>query len=285
MKIERPNIFTFYDPIHFLNEWVRFLKNSMNQFNLNLLSKKSGLSISNISMILNKQRPLTEKSFQKLVSFLHLNRDEKEYLNHLRIIDQSEEQFVRIDSLNKVIKIAKKNSIDTHDLKIFEYLTSWHKVAIYELVNLTEFQLDSHWIQQRLIRRISLADIEDSINFLKVHKFIGQNEDGKWIQLKQDLNCQGGIYRLSLSEFHRQIFDLAHSSIESVPRQDRLIMGQTMALSDQDFENLKLIIQETITKMNSVNKNRTDKTSVYHIEIATFPMIINKSEPKDDNEK
>lgn len=283
MNSDRPNIFTFYDPIQFLNNWIGFLKKTKNQFNLNTLSKKSGLSISNISMILNKQRPLTEKSFQKLAPSLHLTADEKEYLNHLRIIDQNEEQSVRVESLNHIIKLAKSKSINSQDLKIFEYLTSWYKVAIFELVNLTEFQLDSAWIQKRLIKSISISEIEDSINFLQHHKFIGQTENGKWIQLKQDLNCQGGLYRLSLGEFHRQIFELAHASIEVVAREDRLIMGQTMSLSAEDFENLKLIIQEAVSKMNSVNKNQTDKTAVYHVEIAAFPMIIKKIEDSDGN--
>lgn len=285
MSLDRPNIFTFFDSIQFLNDWIVFLKKFKNQFNLNILSKKSGLSTSNISMILNKQRPLTEKSLQKLTPCLFLSNDEKEYLNHLRIIDQSEEQSVRIESLNQIIRIAKSKSENTNDLKIFEYLTSWYNVAIFELVNLTEFQLDPVWIQQRLIKCISLFEIQDSIKFLQAHKFIGQTEGGKWIQLKQDLSCQGGIYRLSLGEFHRQIFELAHASIETVPREDRLIMGQTMALSVQDFENLKLIINDAVSKMNQVNKNPSEKTAIYHVEIAAFPMLLNQFKLKDEDEK
>lgn len=276
MTIERPDIFKFYDPIEFLNHWVNYLKKSKNRLNLNVLSKKSGLSVSNISMILNKQRPLSEKSFQKLIPFLLLSSEEKEYFNHLRIIDQSEEQSVRVDSLNQIIKLSKSKKIDNGDLKIFEYLTGWYRVAIFELVNLADFKLDPSWIQQRLIKRVSIAEIESAISFLRDHKFIGQDKSGNWVQIKQDLNCQGGIYKLSLSEFHRQIFELAHASIENVSREDRLIMGQTMALSPEDFESIKKIIHDSIARMNEANKNKSKKTDVYHIEIAAFPMLLNK---------
>lgn len=284
MNLDRPNIFKHYDPIEFIAELIGFLKTTKNQFNLNILSKKTGLSISNISMILNKQRPLTEKSFQKLVPMLSLSKDEKNYLNHLRLINQSDDQSIRIDSLNQIIKIAKAKQANSKDLMVFEYLTSWYNVAIYEMVNLIEFNMDPVWIQQRLIKRVSISEIERSIQFLKDHRFIGQDQNNKWVQLKQDLNCQGGIYRLSLGEFHRQIFELAHASIESVSREDRFIMGQTMALSAQDFENLKKIIQEAVSNMNAVNKNKTGKTDVYHIELAAFPMLLNKSKLKDENE-
>lgn len=233
-------------------------------------------------MILNKQRPLTEKSFQKLISFLFLTNEEKNYLNHLRIIDQSAEQDVRIESLNQVIKLAKSKSITSNDLKIFEYLTSWYKVAIFEIVNLSDFKLDAIWIQQRLIKRISIGEIEAAIKFLQDYKFIGQDDKGKWIQLKQDMDCRGGIYKLSLSEFHRQIFDLAHASINNVNREERLIMGQTMALSAEDFEEIKNIINNAISNINSANKNNSNKSSVYHIEIAAFPMILNNVIQKDE---
>lgn len=282
MSIDKPNIFTFHDPIQFLNDWIGYLKKTKSLYNINFLAKKSGLSVSNISMILNKQRPLTEKSFQKLISFLFLTNEEKNYLNHLRIIDQSAEQDVRIESLNQVIKLAKSKSITSNDLKIFEYLTSWYKVAIFEIVNLSDFKLDAIWIQQRLIKRISIGEIEAAIKFLQDYKFIGQDDTGKWIQLKQDMDCRGGIYKLSLSEFHRQIFDLAHASINNVNREERLIMGQTMALSAEDFEEIKNIINNAISNINSANKNNSNKSSVYHIEIAAFPMILNNVIQKDE---
>lgn len=285
MNLERPNVFKFHDPVHYITELLSYFKSTKNQFNLNSLSKKSGLSLSNISMILNRQRPLTEKSFQKLIPHFSLSTDEKKYLNHLRIINLSDEQSVRIESLNQIIKIAKSKNANSNDLKVFEYLTSWYNVAIFELVNLTDFQMNPAWIQQRLIKRVSIGDIENAIQFLKSHNFIGQDENGKWIQLKQDLNCQGGIYRLSLSEFHRQIFELAHASIETVAREDRFIMGQTMALSAKDFEKLKEVIQNAVSSMNAVNKNNTEKTDVYHIEIAAFPMILNKQKLEEKNEK
>lgn len=285
MKTVRPNIFTYFDPVQFLNDWFEFLRKTNGQINLNHVAKKSGLSISNVSMILNKQRPLTEKSLQKMTPLLKLNSQEKEYLNHLRIIDQSEDQMVRIDSLRSLIKLAKNNNGSTHDLNIFEYLTAWYKVAIFELVNLADFELEAGWIQKRLIKKIPLIEITEAIEFLKDHKFIGLNENKKWVQLKKDMNCQGGIYRLSLSEFHRQIFELAHASIESVARDDRMIMGQTMALSAQDFENLKKIINEAVLKMNEVNKNDSEKKSVYHIEIAAFPLILKKLKAKAEDEK
>ena len=123
MNLERPNIFTYQDPIGYISDLISFLKPTKNQFNLNMLAKKSGLAVSNISMMLNKQRPLTEKSFHKLVPFLYLSKDEKAYLNHLRIICHSEEQTVRMESLNQIIRMSKSNKFAL----IMQIIKNWRK--------------------------------------------------------------------------------------------------------------------------------------------------------------
>lgn len=73
-------------------------------------------------------------------------------------------------------------------------------------------------------------------------------------------------------------------SIDSVQREDRFIMGQTMAVSKEDFVKIKEIINQTILQINEVNKNANKKTAIYQIEIATFPLVQNDLS-EDENEK
>ncbi|MBC7456763.1 MAG: DUF4423 domain-containing protein [Bdellovibrionaceae bacterium] len=284
MKNEnRPSIYQFYDPIHFLNEWFVYLKKSKDQFKLNDLAKKSEISTANLSLILSRQRPLTEKSFQKIINFIHLDATERKYLNQLRIIDQSENSELRIEALNQIVKICKNKSLDSNDYKVFEYLTKWYYVAIFEMFNLDQMQLDPIWIQKKLIKKISLLEIEQCIEFLKIHGYVTQNENGKWVQVKAQMDCREGVFKLSLGEFHRQMLSLASYSIDSVKREDRFIMGQTMALSKDDFIKVKEIVERAIFQINEINKSANKRTEIYHIEIATFPLALENFE-KDHNE-
>lgn len=281
MKNKRPDIYKYYDAIMFMNDMIQYLKSEKKLFNLQYLSKKSTLSIANISMILNKQRPFTEKSFQKIIPHLNLTGEEKKILNNLRLIDQSEDSETRVQSMNQILKLAYDNNKDSNDFKVFEYLTKWQNVAIYELINTDNFNPDPEWISKKLIKKTTASEVEKSIQFLIDHKFIKQEKNGRWVQTNPHMDCQDGVYKLSLGEFHRQIFDLAKISIEQVAREDRLIMGQTLALSEEDFIKIKTIIADSIKQMNASNHSKSPKKNVYHIEIAAFPLFLNKDLKKD----
>lgn len=285
MTVDRPNIYSYYDPIQFLKDWIEYLKKNKTAFNLHILAKKTGLSISNLSMILSRQRPLTEKTFQKINLHLYLSNDEKKFLNHLRIIDQSQDVEARIGSLNEILRLTKNKNGNSSDYKVFEYLTKWYNVAIFELVNTDGFIADPQSIQKKLIKKVTAADIQKSLDFLTEHGFIKQDGSGKWYQVNSDWDCREGIFKLSLGEFHRQALHLAQISIESVKREDRLIMGQTMALSKSDFETIKKIIQNSIQEMNKANKNSSKKENIYHVEIAAFPLFLADERQEDENEK
>jgi hypothetical protein len=74
------------------------------------------------------------------------------------------------------------------------------------------------------------------------------------------------------------MLDLAHESIHSVARDERLIMGQTMAVSKENFEQIKHIIQKAVKQINEVNKGSHNKENVYHVEIAAFPLLTKAKE-------
>ena len=283
MKTEnRPNIYQFHDPILFLNEWFIHLKKSKTQFTINDLAKKSEISPANLSLVLSRKRPLTEKSFQKIINLIHLDSTEKKYLNHLRIIDQSENSELRMEALNQIVKICKNKSLNSNDYKVFEYLTKWYYVAIFEMFNLDQMQLDPAWIQKKLIKKISLLEIEQCLDFLKVHGYVIQNENKKWQQAQTQMDCRDGIFKLSLGEFHRQMLSLASYSIDAVKREDRFIMGQTLALSKEDFIKVKEIVERAILQIAEVNQNTKKRTEIYQIEIATFPLALENFEKDQD---
>ena len=54
--------------------------------------------------------------------------------------------------------------------------------------------------------------------------------------------------KLSLHEFHSQIFDLAKESITKTPRQDREIQGLTIGLSKDELDSLRKDVSELFLK-------------------------------------
>lgn len=271
-KTDKPNIYTYHDHVDFLRDWFSYLKRTQNDFNIRNFAKKTNTAVGYVSMVLKRERELTEKGFQKISGQLGLNSEEKKYFNLLRIVSQSENPQVRLETVQEIMKIQKFKLNNQRENRTFEYLTKWYYVAIYEMFSLTDFKYDEHWIQGRLRKKISIQDVRAALDFLETSKFVMKNPNGSWAQVTPNLNCTEGIFKVSLMEFHHQMLQEAYNSIDEVSREERLIMGQTMAISRKDFDRIQKIIQGAIEDLNKVNKDSVDREQVYHIEIAAFPL-------------
>ena len=277
----KPNVYAYHDFVKFLNDWFAYLKKTRSDFTLRNFAAKSKIALGYMNMILKRERNLTEKAFYKIVSSLFLNDDEQKFLNLLRIVGQSTDSNARLNAVNEMMKLKKFKLNNRKENRTYEYLTKWYYVAIYEMFNIDDFQMDPKWIQSKLKRKISLSDVEQALEFLKTNEFVKLNSNGNWAQAVTHLDCTEGIFKISLAEFHKQMLEIAHESIHTVKGEDRFIMGQTMAICKTDFEKIKKIIQASIASINDVNSNSGFKDEVYHIEIAAFPLSkLNKEGAK-----
>lgn len=275
-KTLRPDIFLYHDHISFLTDWFAYLKKTRTNFSMRELAKKTQIASGYIPMVLSGKRELTEKSFQKIASELHLNPEEKKHLSLLRIIGTTHNTETRIETLSQIVNAKKFQNKNVNEFVVHEYLTKWQYVVIREMVNLDNLKMDVKWIQDRLKYKISSAEINNALEFLKKHQLLAQDEQGKWYQPQSDLQCKDGVFKLSLGQFHRQIFELAARSIDDTVSTKRYIGGHTVAIADQDFTKAKEIIDVALKKLQELGEKATVKDDVYHFEIAAFPLTENK---------
>lgn len=279
-NVNRPNIYEYHDIVQFLNDWINYLRKTKNDFSLRQFSKNSNIALGYMNMILKRERALTEKAFFKIAPNLNLEKEEQKFLNLLRVVGQSEDSQARLDAVEQMMSFKKFKTANIPENRTFEYLTKWYYVAIYEMYNTTNFDPTPLSIQGKLKKKISISEIEQAIKFLIDHKFILQNPNGNWSQSGTFLDCKEGIFKVSLAQFHKQMLDLAHESITETRREDRYITGQTMAVSRENFEQIKQIIQQAMNSINELNKNSLEKDNVYHVEIAAFPLMEMRQEKK-----
>ena len=275
---ERPDIFTYHDHINFLRDWLEYLKKVKVVFSMRTLSQKSAIAVGYLPMVLSGKRELSEKAYFKILPHLNLNQQEQKFLTLLRLVGETADHETRIHTINQMAKLRRFQNSNTKDLRVFEYLTKWYYVAIRELILVKDFKMDPEWIQSRLNGRMSRAEIECAIAFLKEQNFITENSDGKWIHDKASLDCKEGIFKLSLGQFHRQMLEMAATSIEKTPRNKRYILGHTVAISQQDFEKIKQILDHSVEKMKLLDSNPSAKSDVYHIEMVAFPLTQTEGE-------
>ena len=277
---QKPNIFEHVDHISFLKTWCDYLKYE-ERISMRTLSEKAQLATGYLPMCLSGKRVLSSKALLKMMPYLKLNGTEQRFLELLHTVGTSENPETRLRAVGDMTKLQAFKKNNFKEFEVYKYLTKWYYVAIREMVALPDFDPSPYWIQDKLKGRVSLTDCEEAIRFLVSSGFVVVDSQGKHTIPKLTLDCQEGIYKLSLGEFHRQMFKLAAESIENVPRAQRSIVGHTVAIRLEDLDQVTDILNEAISKLHLLGQNTASPNQVYHIELAAFPLTQKKAK-KDD---
>ncbi|MGZ3747299.1 MAG: DUF4423 domain-containing protein [Pseudobdellovibrionaceae bacterium] len=275
----QPNVFEYEDVGSFLNDWLIYLK-THKKLSLRQITKEAQISIGYLSMVLNGKRRLTEKSMQKLLVHLRLGTQERRFLELLHTIGESDSALLRVEALFEMSKLASFRKANQKEHDTYKYLTKWYYAAIREMTLLPDFKEDPLWIQGRLRGKIGLHEITEAISFLESRGFVVRNEQNKLTIPEINLQCKEGIYKISLGEFHRQVLEIAHNSIHEVARDQRYILGRTVAISKSEFEQAKEIFDEALKKIEALGQGNETSKEVYQFELAAFPLTEEKGNLK-----
>ncbi len=273
----KPNIQNYHDYLEFLKDWTEYLKEQESGFSLRKLAKEAGIASGYLPMCFSRKRNLSLKFFEKIKPFLKLSTKEKRFLDLLRTIAESEIPKERVQALTDLQKLNDYQENHHSELEAHQYLSRWYYVAIRELVNLPEFKSEPAWIQERLRGRISQKEIAEGIQFLIKYEFILKSPSGKFKVAEKQLSCHEDVYKISLGEFHRQMLDIAKNSIDDVSRDERILLGHTVALNKEQYDKVQAILREAINKIETVDNTSQPGTEVYQIEVAAFPLTKKSS--------
>lgn len=271
-KSMKPVVYHYHDYRRFLKDWFSFMQENDGDLSLRKISEKSGLAVGYLPMVLSGKRNLTEKALDSLKKQLKLKVDELAYFKYMIELNDSDSREEKLEIVKKMQKFQSYEEGNSKELSTYKYLTKWHYVAIREMILLDDFKNDIDWIQERLSFPVSPKEIEDALAFLLEHNFIQKSGKGKFKVHDKMLDCSEGIYRLSLGEFYKQIYVLAVESIDKVPRTERLLLGHTLAVSENAFDRISEVLNEALAKVREIEKNDLKKDRVYQVSFAAFPL-------------
>ncbi len=278
ISAKKPNVFHYHDYVQFLKDWLEYQKQNHKGFSLRKLSASCRLSIGYLPMILSNQRPLSLEALNKLAPALKLTKSEMQFFKSIHLLGTTASQNQRLECLNQMKRCGEYRSFYPNESEIHRYLTKWYYFTIREMAADPEFQLDALWAQGRLREHVPLAEIKEALTFLVDNKYIIKNEFGHVVPPEKHLTCEGGIYKVALSEYHRQLLVFAEKSIENATSSERHLIGHTFAVSEKKFDQIRLLMKDVITQIQSITDepDSDTKDSVYHIEMALFPLTRSK---------
>jgi uncharacterized protein (TIGR02147 family) len=271
---QKPDLYSYFDYREYLKDLFAHLKSLKTGFTVMKLSKDAGLSGGYLNMVLAGKIKLSESAYLKLIPHLDLQPPEQNFLRLLRIVADGESQEERLSAIEQLQKHRGFQRLNPEEVKTFQYMSHWHYIAIREMASLKGFRLDPLWIQKRLSFQVSLPEINEAINFLMTHRYLEADRDGKIVPPQQRLQCNEHIYKAALTQYHRQFFELAAQSIDEVEKEERNLLGHTIAFSQSRFAEIKKIFEDAMEKAIQLAQSETNKDVVYHMLVSQFPVTL-----------
>jgi uncharacterized protein (TIGR02147 family) len=278
----KPDIFSYHDYRAYLLELFEYMKCHQSQFSLRSLARAVGVSGSYFTMVLREGAPLSSKVLALLTKPLSLTHEEHSYLSHLVALCDAKSLEEQTRAFQKLSRFGLYKSRHQEGILAHRYFSNWYYVAIRELANRSDFNPDPKWINQHLEKKLPATTVREATSFLIEHGFISKTAEGRYQAAEHNVTCEGSVYRLALTEFYRQTYQMCVDSIFQVPREERYLTSHSMAVTDEGFVAVQKILQDTIGKLQAVTVLENKKPQlkrVYHISLASIPFSKKPEKP------
>lgn len=279
---KRPIIYRYFEFDEFLRDWFDFLKSGQSLFSLRELAKKAKISTGYLPMVLSGKRKLTNNMLNKIIPHLELTTEEEIHFELLVQLKNAENQEAKMRYLSLMEQNSNYKKYNKHESETYRYLTHWYYVAIREMTALQDFQDDPQWISKKLKDKVSKEEIVKALKFLIDKRFIIKGKDGKYLPPDKNIECYGGVFKLALTEFHKEMFEMGVKSISNTHRDNRNIKGHTFAIPKDKIANAKKIIDDAEEALIELGNQEESGSVVMQGQLAIFPLTKIEEETSDE---
>ncbi len=270
--MKRPKIQKYSKVQEFFKDWFAFLKHLDPKWSLRTFAKNAQVSVGLASGLQTKNTKLTQQSLNKIIPELKLLPSEESYLRNWISLRQNNQPLNKVNAVKNLTRFKSFKNQNPKEYEAFQYLNHWYHLAIREMSDLPDFQLDPKWIQERLLWKVPLVDISKAMSFLVENKFIEFDQNNKPKSPSRSIDCNGDILSLAITNMHQNLLTRAQTALMTVAPEKRHFEGYTVALNSTDYKKAAEIIQNAIDQIASLVQNSQSTSEVYHLEVALFPL-------------
>lgn len=268
MRKGKISVYRYHDYRKFFEDWM-----STNGLTLRQFAKVLDISPSYLSQVISGKKEFSADTLSGFKKVFKLDKYEYKHLAELLSLSRSESHHQKIEIFNKIIKDKKYQKNNPNEMEAFSYLSHWYFVALKEYFSINSDINHFDNLKDNFIFKIKNSEIKKALLFLTKENFIEIDQKNSKVKLLKDqIDCYSDIYRLSLGQFHSQMFTLAIEAINVVPREERLILGNTVGLSAVSYEKVKELINKLHEDIKQIETQDQSKERVFHIGLSAFPL-------------
>jgi uncharacterized protein (TIGR02147 family) len=272
-----PQVREYLDYRVFLKDFYEAKKERSQDFSYRVFARKAEInSPSHFKLVVDGKRNLTQNTLGKYVRAIGFqDKQEKRFFELLVQYDQETNHTKKVEIFKDILAEKKKKGLSLMAKEQFDFLSKWHYVAIYVLVGVEGFKADPNWIATKLIKKISLPNIEKAItNLIKiglleydVHKGLRQTNGA--------LDTSEEIHSMAAIPYHENMITLASNYLHHGDWKLREFNGATIPVNLKTLKVLKEKMRTFRLEINEMTNELEDATDVFQLNIQLFPLTEN----------
>lgn len=279
------NIFEYSDYRQFLRDYYAKAKETKKCFSYRFFAKKAQInSPALFNLILTGRRNLSKSYIPKFATAMGLKKREQNYLETLISFNHAktpEAKRYYLELLNG-FKRDKDGAMITESQ--YEYLSNWYYPVIRELITLSNFKEDPEWIRKMLCERVTIWKIKKALETMLRLELIKRDETSRLVQNEKGLTTKDDIASTAAYSFHEKMLKLAAEILVATKGGEREISGITMALSDEQFSEIKSRVRnfedEIIKYLNETSHHKPN--TVFQLNVQLMPMTLKEKEEANE---
>ncbi len=276
------SLYNYIDYRQYLRDFYSAQKDKNPNFSYRSFAMKARLTSPNyLKLVMDGQRPLTDRNLPFFVRGLRLDHDEEKYFRLLVTYTESADIQEKREVLSQILQVRDRKISPALKLELRQHdvLRHWANWVVREMVLLEGFQADGHWIADTLKRAITPKQAQDSLELLLDTGLLVKKEDGRLAQANARILSNDEVLNVLVRNLHAQMIELGLKSLFQDPIHVREFAGVTLALTEEQVTLLKERIKKFRQDINlEFSTSEAKAKTVYHFELMMFP--ITKGETK-----
>jgi uncharacterized protein (TIGR02147 family) len=285
-----PHLSAYFDYRFYLRDYYEFRRresaDSIRPYSYATFSAAADIRSPNyLKMIIDGQRNLSPEMIRKFARALSLSKDETDEFAALVAYCQATDPLERNRHLKHLAEHRARQQVKSGEIKAdaFEKIPDWVTWVLYALADQKDARFDYDWLYEALKGKALREDIRRSLGRLVQSGELTIDPVTGAINKGRELMSGSEDVPVALvRKLQGELIYLALEALLQEGPQDREFGAMTMALTEEEFEQLKFEVRQLRkrwTKDLSVKRKTGKGDRVFQLNVQLFPLTKNFFKP------
>lgn len=268
-----PDILRYSDGRAYLQDWWDWKKVASPRTSFRSFASRASSSASLLKDVLEGRRRLTTESAQKFGKAMGLGERDRKYLVALATFSRARSAETRADAFSELSRLRRQAFVKVLDPRQYAAWSSWHHMAIRELVGLPAFREDPSWIASHLVPEIKPREAEKALSDLCQLGLLRRDDRGRLEASDPAISSEYEVPSMVIRHFNQQMIQLGLTAPDRLAPETREISGLTLGLSQECYDQVKERIRTFKQEiMEFVLADRNPAALVAQFNVQLFPL-------------